>query len=107
MCIKLKEPYVAKTVWSGVNRKNQKWLSIAVDGIDKINLFVDNDVEILEGEMFTVTKINSINYKLVKKGEHYFHNYSANCEIAKLGYSANLDDDFDELSADDLSKVMK
>lgn len=105
MQINLNDTYVAKNVMSGIGkRSNKKWQAVTIEGNEKINIFVDNDIDLNNGDIFTITKINAVNYSISKKGDKFYHNYSANCEVQRSIYDNGLDDI--DITAD-MDKVLK
>lgn len=104
--INLKDTYVVKNVMSGVGKRSgKKWQVITVDGIEPINIFVDNDILLNIGDIINVQKINCVNYSVAKKGDKYYKNYSANCEVVKTFYDVSNDEDV--FTDDDMDKVLK
>ncbi len=104
MFLKLNEPYVASAIKSGVGKKNnKKWQMITAEGIDRIQIFVDNDIDLNIGDTFCITKINKANFSVSKHDNKFFNNFNINAELKRVDIGGDIDEDFDSA---DIDKVL-
>ena len=108
-CISKDSQYTVLKQKSGVTKDNKKWQLIIPQEADRMTVFVDNDVELAVGDVFTVEKINAVTQKVVKSGDKLYNNINVNCEVKKGDLVDDIDgiDDIDDLDDVDLDRVIK